>query len=123
MLYILTFSGYVFNFITMPYQTRVLGPVVFGVLGFAQACAVYVQLFLDFGFLLSSTEDVANCRDDKQQMSRIMSAVTVCKLGLGVVAFAVVLALCLFVPKLREDITLYMLYQSCYKVALIILNM
>lgn len=110
MLYILTFSGYVFNFITMPYQTRVLGPVVFGVLGFAQACAVYVQLFLDFGFLLSSTEDVANCRDDKQQMSRIMSAVTVCKLGLGVVALAVVLVLCLFVPKLKEDMTLYMLY-------------
>lgn len=110
MLYILTFSGYVFNFITMPYQTRVLGPEVFGVLGFAQACAVYVQLFLDFGFLLSSTEDIANCRDDKQQMSRILSAVTVCKLGLGAVALAVVIAICVFVPTFRKDALLYLLF-------------
>lgn len=110
MLYILTFSGYVFNFITMPYQTRVFGPVVFGVLGFAQYCAVYVQLFLDFGFLLSSTEDVSNHRDDKQELSRILSAVTVCKLALGTVALVVVLLLCMFVPKLREDVPLYMLY-------------
>ena len=110
MLYILTFSGYVFNFITMPYQTRVLGPVAFGILGFASACAIYVQLFLDFGFLLSSTEDVSNNRDDKREMSRILSAVTVCKLGLGAIALVVVLALCMSVPKLKEDILLYMLY-------------
>lgn len=110
MLYILTFSGYVFNFITMPYQTRVLGPVVFGILGFAQACAVYVQLFLDFGFLLSATEDVANNRDNKEKLSEILTAVIICKLILGVVAFGVVLALCLIVPKLRNDIWLYMLF-------------
>lgn len=110
MLYILTFSGYVFNFITMPYQTRVLGPEVFGVLGFAGACAVYVQLFLDFGFLLSATEDVANSRDDKLKLSKILSAVTVCKLVLGAFALAVILVLCRFVPKLREDTPLYLLF-------------
>ncbi len=110
MLYILTFSGYVFNFITMPYQTRVLGPVVFGILGFAQACAVYVQLFLDFGFLLSSTEDVSNNRDNKRELSRILTAVTVCKLMLGAVALTVVLCMCLLIPKLRQDMTLYMLF-------------
>lgn len=110
MLYILTFSGYVFNFITMPYQTRIFGPVVFGVLGFAQYCAVYVQLFLDFGFLLSATEDVSNNRDNKRELSRILSAVTVCKLCLGTVALAVVFALCLVVPKLREDSMLYILF-------------
>ena len=110
MLYILTFSGYVFNFISMPYQTRVLGPEVFGILGFAQACAVYVQLFLDFGFLLSATEDVSNNRNNKKELSKILSAVTVCKLLLGAVAFCVVLILCIVVPKLRDDILLYILF-------------
>ncbi len=110
MLYILTFSGYVFNFITMPYLTRVLKPEAYGALGFAQACAVYVQLFLDFGFLLSATEDVSNGRDDKQQLSRILSAVTLCKLMLGAVSLAIVTVLCLSVPKLQENVTLYLLF-------------
>ncbi len=110
MLYILTFSGYVFNFITIPYQTRILGPEIYGILGFAQACAVYVQLFLDFGFLLSATEDVSNNRDDKVQLSRILSAVTVCKLALGTVAIAVIAVLCIAVPKLRQDAFVYILF-------------
>ncbi len=110
MLYILTFSGYLFNFITIPYQTRVLGPEVYGLLGFAQACAVYVQLFLDFGFLLSATEDVSNNRDDKGRLSEILSAVIVCKLILGAVALAAVSAVCIAVPKFRENWLLYILF-------------
>ena len=61
MLYILTFSNYLFNFISVPYQTRLFGPEVYGELGFAQALMAYVQMVLDFGFILSSTEDVL-CR-------------------------------------------------------------
>lgn len=110
MLYILTFSTYIFGFITVPYQTRVLGPEIYGVLGFATACSVYVQLFLDFGFLLSATEDVSNNRNDKQMLSRIMSAVAACKLLLSVAALAVVGVVCVTVPKFRQDAMLYVLF-------------
>ncbi len=110
MLYILTFSGYVFNFITVPYQTRILGPEIYGILGFAQACTLYVQLFLDFGFLLSATEDVANNREDKTQLSRILTAVTLSKLALGIVAITIISVLCLTIPKLRQDALLYILF-------------
>lgn len=110
MLYILTFSGYLFSFITVPYQTRVLGPEVYGKLGFAQACSVYVQLFLDFGFLLSATEDVANHREEPEVLSKILSAVTAGKLLLGAAGFAVVTAACVFVPIFREDRLLHGLF-------------
>ena len=110
MLYILTFSNYLFNFITVPYQTRVLGPVVYGNLGFALAFATYIQLFLDFGFLLSATEDVARNREDKQKLSQLMTAVTICKLLLGAVSFVVVMVLCLSVSRFKEDVLLYQLY-------------
>ena len=37
MLYILQFSTYFFSFIVVPYETRVLGPVIFGLVGAATA--------------------------------------------------------------------------------------
>lgn len=110
MLYLLTFSGYLFSFLTVPYQTRILGPEIYGKLGFAQACSVYVQLFLDFGFLLSGTEDAANHREEPEALSQILSAVTVSKLLLGAVVFGAVAALCLFVPIFREDWLLHVLF-------------
>ena len=110
MLYILTFSNYFFGFITVPYQTRVLGAEIYGILGFAAACAVYVQLFLDFGFLLSATGDVSNHRDNKEALSRIMSAVLVGKLILIAASLIAVVAICMTVEKFRQDILLYMLF-------------
>ena len=37
MLYVLTLSNYVFSLLTVPYQTRVLGPELYGIIGFAIA--------------------------------------------------------------------------------------
>ena len=54
MLYILQFSTYFLSLVTVPYQTRVLGPVVYGYVGVALAVMAYFQLFMDFGFLLSA---------------------------------------------------------------------
>ena len=55
MLFLLTISNYVFNFITIPYQTRVLEPSIYGNIGFAMSVMSYFQLLTDFGFLLSAT--------------------------------------------------------------------
>ena len=110
MLYALTFSNYLFSFITVPFQTRILGPEAFGEIGFAQAMMVYVQLALDFGFILSSTEDVARNRDNPAEMSRIMTAVLVCKLALGLVSFGAVTGLCLTVERFRENMLLFQLF-------------
>ena len=110
MLYILTFSTYIFSFITVPYQTRVLGAEIYGVLGFSAACSVYVQMFLDFGFLLSATGDVSNHRDNKEALSRIMSAVMLGKLMLIATSFVVVVTICMTVEKFRQDMLLYMLF-------------
>ncbi len=110
MLYVLTFSNYLFGLITVPYQTRILSPEVYGVVSFAQAFSVYIQLILDFGFILSATEDVAKNKDDKNKQSQILSAVIWCKIILGLLCFAVVSVLCFSVERFNANILLFQLF-------------
>jgi len=110
MLYILTFSNYIFGFITIPYQTRVLGPEYFGKIGFAMAFVTYFQLILDFGFILSATAEVANNRNDKNKLSSIMTAVVLSKVVLIIVSIVILMIIFMIVPKFKEDALLYILF-------------
>lgn len=94
MLAILQLSTYVLALIVVPYETRVLGPEVYGILGTATAVMVYFQLVIDFGFLLSSTEEVASHREDRDYLNRLLTSVTICKLALAVLSGVVLLLLC-----------------------------
>lgn len=116
MLYILQFSTYLFSFLTVPYQSRILGPEIYGVLGVAVAVMTYFQLFMDFGFLLSATEDISKNRDDKQYICRKITSIAVIKAFFAVISFAVMAMLCAFVPKFSEYRVLYFVYLAAYAV-------
>lgn len=109
MLYVLTFSNYFFSFITVPYQTRVLGPEYFGKLGFALAFMVYFQLLIDFGFIVSATEDVSAHRDNKDELSRIVISVSIAKFSLAIISLIILLLLCLAIPKFGANRDFYLL--------------
>lgn len=110
MLYLLTFSTYILNLIVVPYQTRILGPEKFGLIGLATAIIAYVQLFVDFGFLLSATQEVASNQDNKKKLSEIFTAVTMNKLLLSVSAIVILLIVCMLIPRWNENILFIMLY-------------
>lgn len=116
MLFALTFSNYLFNFITIPYQTRVLGPEVYGNLGFATSIMAYFQLFMDFGFLLSATEDISKNREDRQLVSRVLTCVMWCKVALIALSFAVLAVLCLTVPRFQSDVPLFFIFLAAYSI-------
>ncbi|MBQ6823573.1 MAG: oligosaccharide flippase family protein [Clostridia bacterium] len=99
MLYILTASTAVLGVVVAPYQSRVLGPEAFGgIFKASAAIIVYFQLIIDFGFLLSATEEVSRERENKARLREIFTAVTLCKLGLSVLSFAVLLILSSVIP-------------------------
>ena len=117
MLYVLTFSTYFFNFITVPYQTRVLGPEYFGKINFASSFVAYFQLFMDFGFILSGTEQVAQNRNSTENLSKIYTAICGAKLILisgATVVFIPVLLLCELVRDSSVVIILYYLSVCIY---------
>ena len=99
LLYILTFSTYIMSFIVVPYETRVLQPEKFGLLGVATSIMIYFQMVIDFGFILSATEEVSIFREDRGRLSRIFTAVTLNKLLLTVISGTALLLLCRLVPR------------------------
>lgn len=116
MLYILQFSTYFFSLVTVPYQTRVLGPVVYGTVGVAIAIMTYFQLFMDFGFILSATEDISKNRNDREYLNRKLTSITILKSFLAVVSIAVMAVMCFTIPKFKEHSQLYMIYILAYAV-------
>lgn len=113
-LYIVTFSNQLINLVTVPYQTRILGATIFGKIGVVLSVMAYVQIFMDFGFILSATAQVAKAEGNVKEISRIMSIVTIVKLCLSIVAFGSMLLVMFFIPKFKTDIYLYLFYFIAY---------
>lgn len=110
MLYILTFSQFFLSFIIATYESRILEPVWFGVLATATAIMTYFQLVIDFGYLLSGTQEVAQNQNDPQKLNQIYTAVTVGKVFLTAISALALLILCQVIPTWRDKTGLYFLF-------------
>jgi O-antigen/teichoic acid export membrane protein len=73
---------YAAPFVALPYLTRVLGTEGFGLLIAMLSLMVMANVITDYGFNLSATYIVARKRDNKGQVSRIVSSVYQIKAGL-----------------------------------------
>lgn len=98
LLYVLQFSTYFLALLATPYETRVLGAEVFGLLETSLAIITYFQLIIDFGFLLSATEEVSRERHNQQRLCQILTAVTCGKLLLIALSYGLLLFLCHMIP-------------------------
>lgn len=103
MLYILTFSNYIFSFMTVPYQTRVLGPEIYGTLGFVFSTMGYFQLIMDFGFTLSGTAEISKIKEDKIRVSCVCESIIIGKSLLFLGCIIVMAILCLYVPQFAKN--------------------
>lgn len=110
-LYILVFSNYFFALITVPYQTRVLGPELYGKIGWAMATMAYFTTVIEFGYLLSATERIARHREDKKEVEQIVGAVTINKLAVTILGLVFVASLSFTWDRMSSDPWFYIL---CY---------
>lgn len=92
-LYLMTFSTYALNLFTLPYLTRVLGPTVYGHIGLTVGYMTYIQIILDFGFILSATQLISDNRNDSNYASSIITSVTIVKMALCCVVLVVLFGL------------------------------
>lgn len=109
MLMIFNIAKIVFPFITLPYLTRILTTDSYGIVAYVKTVMSYMQIFVDFGFVLSATKDIVKCREDKNEMERVIGDTMVARVILGGLGFVVVLILSLALPILRTNILYTML--------------
>ena len=91
----------VFPLITLPYLTRVLSTDGYGIVVYVKSVTSYMQLIVDFGFLLSATKGVVNAGEDPYKRGRLVGSIIVSKMLLACVAFIVLIVLTCALPILR----------------------
>lgn len=104
MLYIMTFAKMLFPLITLPYLTRVLSIDGYAVVSYVKSAMVYMQIIIDFGFLLSATKDIVIAGDNKKAVSKILGETLQAKLILAILAFIIIIVTCFIIPILRENL-------------------
>lgn len=72
---ILTTSLYIFQFITYPYVSRVLGVTNIGICNFAQSVVIFATLFSSFGIMTIGVREIAASKGDKAKLNKTFSEI------------------------------------------------
>ena len=97
----------VFPLITYPYLVRVLGKELYGLVITAQVLSGYCTIIVQFGFPLINAKHIAINKDNKEELSRIMSSILCSQAILLLVSFVLYLVVICLVPSYREHFLLF----------------
>lgn len=104
MLYGMSIAKIVFPLLTLPYLTRVLSVESYGVVSYVKAVMQYMQLGVDFGFMLSGTKDIVNAKADHAKLEKEVGDILLARILLAAAAFVALLGMIAVIPLLRTNI-------------------
>lgn len=108
----LRMSSFIFPFITFPYISRILGPDGNGKISFATSVIYYFTTFAALGIPTYGIRICAQCRDDKKKLTKIVHELLILGTILTLIAYAVLIAMVYFVPKLRASSTIILVTSA-----------
>lgn len=97
---ILTTSLYIFQFITYPYVSRVLGVTNIGICNFAQSVVIFASLFSTFGIINLGVREIAAAKGDKEKLNKTFSGIFQINLLLTLAAIILYIAAIEILPQL-----------------------
>ena len=103
MLMIFNIAKILFPFVTLPYLTRVLTTDVYGSVSYVKTVMTYMQILVDFGFVLSATKDIVKVRDDRKKIGYVIGDTIIARIILGIIGFIIILLLSFILPILRDN--------------------
>ena len=107
-LYAMNIVKLIFPLLTLPYLTRILSTETYGVVTYVKSLIVYVQLFLDFGFLLSATKNIVVAKNNKKKINSIIGNTLFEKIILGVFASILYIIACIVIPLLKNNFLFFL---------------
>lgn len=93
----------IFPFLILPILTRRLSVETYGNLTFIKTVMNFLQIFLDFGFMLSATKEIAKIKNDTNKIQQIMADTLLARLILGGIGFLLIIILSFFFPILSHN--------------------
>ena len=93
----------VFPFLILPILTRRFSVETYGNLTFIKTVMNFLQIFLDFGFMLSATKEIAKIKNDTNKIQQIMADTLLARLILGGIGFLLIIILSFFFPILSHN--------------------
>ena len=109
MLYIMNIAQLILPLVTLPYLTRVLTVDNYGVVNYVKSIMTYMQIIIEFGFILSATKDIVKAGNDKKIIGEITGNVILGKILLSMLSLIVLIIFTIFVPILRNNVAFTML--------------
>lgn len=121
MLYLLSAAKMVFPLLTFPYLTRVLSIDGYAVMAYVRAVMSYLQLWVDFGFMLSATKHIVLAAANISQINRIVSDTIFARVWLALTGGVGLVILCMCIPLLRNNLgftwlSFVSVFLSCFVV-------
>ena len=104
MLYLLNLAKIVFPFLTFPYLTRVLSVDGYALVMYVRAAMQYMQIGVDFGFMLSATKHIVRAKNNRLRIGHILSDTVFARLLLACAGGIVLVLLTGVIPLLRQHI-------------------
>lgn len=104
MLYIMTIAKLIFPLLTLPYLTRILTEETYGFVSYVKSCMTYIQLIVDFGFILSSVKDIVKANGDNEKIGVITGNTFLSKFFLSILSGLVLVVMCFTIEILRINI-------------------
>lgn len=103
-LMIFNIAKMVFPFITLPYLTRILSTDTYGIVAYVKTVMSYMQILVDFGFVLSGTKDIVDTRNDKEKIGYVVGDTLLAKIMMSGIAFLILFFLIIALPLLRSNV-------------------
>ena len=94
-------------FITYPYLFRVIGKELYGNIIYAQAIAMYIAIIVNFGFNISGAKSCAIYKEERDQLSKVVSAIYNAKSIIWISCLFIYLLIILNVQFFKENFWLY----------------
>lgn len=105
MLYLMTFASLTLPLLTLPYLTRVLTKEAYATVAYVKSSMTYIQLIVDFGFILSAVKDISSAGGDRERIGKITGNTILAKLILSAFALGALFVLCSTIEILRSNLT------------------